>query len=204
MTKVDIARGYFVLALPVGAVGLVGSRWIWRRWLLGQRRFDHYLSRAIVVGAPDDVGYVAAQIRAKSGAAYHVVGVAIEDAERDMLAVGEELRPSSAGRRRQGSRTPARGRHRHRRRPAARRQPIHPRPRLVARRTATELVLASRLTDVAGPRIHVRPVEGLPLMHVELPQYRAVKHVLKRGFDVVVVGRCSAPPRRPGARRRAR
>ena len=74
--KVDIARGYFVLALPVGAVALLGSRWMWRRWLMAQRRYDHYLSRAIVVGDPDDVGYVAEQIRAKSGAAYQVVGVA--------------------------------------------------------------------------------------------------------------------------------
>jgi exopolysaccharide biosynthesis polyprenyl glycosylphosphotransferase len=52
--------------------------------------------------------------------------------------------------------------------------------------TGTELVLASRLTNVAGPRIHWRPVDGLPLVHVELPQYAGGKHVLKRVVDVVV------------------
>jgi exopolysaccharide biosynthesis polyprenyl glycosylphosphotransferase len=52
--------------------------------------------------------------------------------------------------------------------------------------TATDLVLASRLTDVAGPRIHFRPVEGLPLIHVEIPQFEGGKHVLKRMLDVVV------------------
>jgi exopolysaccharide biosynthesis polyprenyl glycosylphosphotransferase len=51
--------------------------------------------------------------------------------------------------------------------------------------TATELVLASGLTNVAGPRIHWRPVDGLPLVHVELPQYAGGKHVLKRAVDIV-------------------
>jgi exopolysaccharide biosynthesis polyprenyl glycosylphosphotransferase len=50
--------------------------------------------------------------------------------------------------------------------------------------TATELVLASGLTNVAGPRIHWRPVDGLPLVHVELPQYAGGKHVLKRAVDI--------------------
>jgi exopolysaccharide biosynthesis polyprenyl glycosylphosphotransferase len=54
--------------------------------------------------------------------------------------------------------------------------------------TATDLVLASRLTDVAGPRIHFRPVEGLPLIHVEIPQFEGGKHVLKRMLDIVLAG----------------
>ena len=52
--------------------------------------------------------------------------------------------------------------------------------------TGTELVLASGLTNVAGPRIHWRPVDGLPLVHVELPQYAGGKHVLKRAVDIAV------------------
>jgi exopolysaccharide biosynthesis polyprenyl glycosylphosphotransferase len=53
---------------------------------------------------------------------------------------------------------------------------------------ATELVLAARLVDIAGPRIHFRPVEGLPLIHVEIPQYDGLKHALKRTFDVTLSG----------------
>jgi exopolysaccharide biosynthesis polyprenyl glycosylphosphotransferase len=52
--------------------------------------------------------------------------------------------------------------------------------------TAAELVLASRLANVAGPRIHFRPVEGLPLIHVEIPQFDGGKHLVKRGLDIVV------------------
>ena len=40
--------------------------------------------------------------------------------------------------------------------------------------------------NVAGPRIHWRPVDGLPLVHVELPQYAGGKHVLKRAVDISV------------------
>ena len=40
------------------------------------------------------------------------------------------------------------------------------------------------MTDVAGPRIHWRPVEGLPLMTVDTPQFSGAKYALKRASDV--------------------
>jgi exopolysaccharide biosynthesis polyprenyl glycosylphosphotransferase len=48
-----------------------------------------------------------------------------------------------------------------------------------------ELILLSRLTDVAGPRMHLRPVQDLPMMHVDLPQYSGFNHVMKRMGDVI-------------------
>ena len=66
--------------------------------------------------------------------------------------------------------------------------------------TGTELVLASRLTNVAGPRIHWRPVDGLPLVHVELPQYAGGKHVLKRVVDVVAASAALVVLSPPNAR----
>jgi exopolysaccharide biosynthesis polyprenyl glycosylphosphotransferase len=47
------------------------------------------------------------------------------------------------------------------------------------------LVLAPGLTDVGGPRIHTRPVAGLPLMHVEVPRYEGFKRFAKRSFDIL-------------------
>ena len=41
--------------------------------------------------------------------------------------------------------------------------------------TSAELILVSRLTDIAGPRIHLRPVEGMPLVYVTLPQFTALR-----------------------------
>src|SRR5690606_14098833 len=52
--------------------------------------------------------------------------------------------------------------------------------------TAAELVLSSRLADVAGPRISLRQVDGLPLIRVRIPTYEGGVHLLKRALDVVV------------------
>src|SRR5690606_321891 len=38
--------------------------------------------------------------------------------------------------------------------------------------TGVDVIVAPALTDVAGPRIHIRPVAGLPLLHLEEPDYR--------------------------------
>ena len=48
-----------------------------------------------------------------------------------------------------------------------------------------DLLVAPGLVDVAGPRLHMRPVAGLPLIHVEKPQYHGAKRFEKRLFDVV-------------------
>ena len=89
--KVDIARGYFVLALPLGMGGVLFSRWLWRHWLIKQRSFDHYLSRALVVGRYDDVDTVVRQIHQKSGAAYNVVGAALDTGKRKGAKTDAEL-----------------------------------------------------------------------------------------------------------------
>jgi exopolysaccharide biosynthesis polyprenyl glycosylphosphotransferase len=46
-------------------------------------------------------------------------------------------------------------------------------------------VVAPSLTDIGGPRIHTRPVAGLPLIHVETPRYEGTKLFAKRMFDIV-------------------
>ena len=56
--------------------------------------------------------------------------------------------------------------------------------------TGIDLVVAPSLTNIAGPRVHIRPVEGLPLLHVEEPTISGVGWLLKGLFDRVaaVVG----------------
>jgi exopolysaccharide biosynthesis polyprenyl glycosylphosphotransferase len=47
-----------------------------------------------------------------------------------------------------------------------------------------DLLVAPAVVDVAGPRLHMRPVAGLPLIHVEKPRYHGAKRFQKRFFDV--------------------
>jgi exopolysaccharide biosynthesis polyprenyl glycosylphosphotransferase len=54
--------------------------------------------------------------------------------------------------------------------------------------TSIDLVVVPSVTDVAGPRIHVRPVAGLPLLHVEQPQSGKAGGITKRLFDLLFAG----------------
>jgi exopolysaccharide biosynthesis polyprenyl glycosylphosphotransferase len=49
--------------------------------------------------------------------------------------------------------------------------------------TGIDLVVAPQLTDIAGPRVHIRPVEGLPLLHVEEPNLSGVAWLVKNLMD---------------------
>jgi exopolysaccharide biosynthesis polyprenyl glycosylphosphotransferase len=54
--------------------------------------------------------------------------------------------------------------------------------------TGVDLVVAPRLTDIAGPRVHIRPIEGLPLLHVEEPTLSGVAWLAKNLMDRVLAG----------------
>ena len=49
-----------------------------------------------------------------------------------------------------------------------------------------DLLVAPALTDVAGPRLSVRPIEAVPLLEVEEPQFVGPKRVVKNIFDRVL------------------
>ncbi|QDY89891.1 sugar transferase [Arthrobacter sp. UKPF54-2] len=186
--RFDALRGYFAVALPLGIVLLTGSRWLWRKWLNRKRSEGRYLSRVIVIGDRADVEYIISQFEKNPSAGYEISGVglptldqsmelrppwyripvvstladvskAVELARADAVVVAGHVPGGSTYIRELGWNLEA---------------------------TGTELVLASSLTNVAGPRIHFRPVDGLPLVHVELPQYFGGKHVLKRVIDIAV------------------
>jgi exopolysaccharide biosynthesis polyprenyl glycosylphosphotransferase len=52
----------------------------------------------------------------------------------------------------------------------------------------TDLFVAPALMDVAGPRISIRPVAGMPLLHVEHPEFGGVRQFVKTVFDRLVAG----------------
>jgi len=52
--------------------------------------------------------------------------------------------------------------------------------------TGVDLVVAPQLTDIAGPRVHIRPVEGVPLLYVEEPTLSGLAWLVKNVVDRVV------------------
>jgi exopolysaccharide biosynthesis polyprenyl glycosylphosphotransferase len=182
------ARGFVLMTWPLGLSALLASRWIWRNWLTYQRRFGHFLSNVVVVGQRNDVGYVVAQLGKMSGAAYDVVGVILEDQTKmPALQVGVQAVPVVGNLdtvreavKKTGADAVIVAGELHRGSGYLRELGWD------LERTSTELVVASALTNVAGPRIKVRPVEGLPLMHVEMPSFTGGRHLIKRCMDVVL------------------
>lgn len=51
-----------------------------------------------------------------------------------------------------------------------------------------DLIVASSLLDVAGYRVMVRPVDGLPMLHVEHPRLTGARRVIKDVVDVTAAG----------------
>jgi exopolysaccharide biosynthesis polyprenyl glycosylphosphotransferase len=49
-----------------------------------------------------------------------------------------------------------------------------------------ELLVDPGLVEVAGPRMHIRPLMGFPLLHVEEPHFTGWRRVVKRVTDVVL------------------
>lgn len=186
--KIDFARGYILLAFPLGVIFLLFSRWIWRQWLGVQRQRGEYSSRVLLVGSEASTRYLANELGRLPTAGYYVVGACIPNgtvagylgessvpvfvsidrlqdamaesgADTVVITSSEDL---SAEKIREISWSLEPG-HQH-------------------------LVVAPSLTDIGGPRIHTRPVAGLPLIHVETPRYTGAKQFTKRAFDLVASG----------------
>ena len=186
--RLEDVSSFVLVSLPLGLVALTGSRWGFRRWLSHEKSKGRCLSRAIVVGEPQDVRYVIKQINRKSGAAYDILGACLPGARRGTVLAVDHLRvpvlSSIYGVAHTVRQTGANA--------VIVAGPVPGGNQFIQElgwrleENSAELVLAATLTNVAGPRIHWRPVEGLPLMHVDIPHYSGGKHTLKRLMDITV------------------
>lgn len=180
-------RMQLLIALPTGMLAVLVGRWQWRRWLLDRRREGEWSSRTILVGDRDEVGYVLERLSRAGGLRYHIVGVAISGDPGSpvelrgrrvpVLSARSTLAENAA---RMGADTVI----------LAAKPDADPayltRLSRQLEGTCAELVLFSRLADVAGPRISFRPVDGLPLIQVRIPTFEGGAHVLKRVLDIVL------------------
>ncbi|HRL48584.1 MAG TPA: sugar transferase [Propioniciclava sp.] len=180
-------RTQLLISLPFGLLVLLATRWLWRRWLLRRRKFGEYVSRAFVVGAHDEVAFVLRRLGPTWALGYQVVGASLSDRSVAAIAVDGQAYPvvgsihdAAATAHRLGADAII-----------VASQPDED-PDFVQRLsqqmvgTAAELVIGGRLADVAGPRISLRPLEGLPLIQVKIPTFEGGAHVVKRAFDLVV------------------
>jgi exopolysaccharide biosynthesis polyprenyl glycosylphosphotransferase len=183
LLQLPLSRGFLLLTFLLGIPLLLVERFAVRKVVHRMRNQGRLLHRVIAIGGPSGVAEVVDSLRRAQYVGYRVVGACVPDG----LAVEPERIPvpvlgSVADTRRlcreYGADTVlvARGGYS---------------TSLELRRiawdlegSAIELVVVPSLTDVAGPRIHMRPVAGLPLLHLEQPQAGEAGGFSKRAFDV--------------------
>ena len=184
LLHIDVARGYILMAFPLGVITLILSRWMWRQWLAVQRLRGRFTSTVLLAGSSTSVTHIAQELGHRSEAGYRVVGACVPGG-----TVGASL---------PGTRVPVLGNldevHEALSSSAADTLVITSSDDLSPQRVRElswglepgrqHLVVAPSLTDIGGPRIHTRPVAGLPLIHVEMPSFEGRKQFTKRVFDI--------------------
>ena len=190
--KLEVARGYLAVALPLGLMSLLLTRWLWRRWLVKQRSEGRFVSTVVVVGSHSAAAAMAQEFERVRGAGYRVAGVcvpgwgtgkgdsvnvdghpvpvlgdetAVIDALRatgaSVVAVSNTEYLGTGGMRALAWQLEA---------------------------VDADLVVAPGVIDVAGPRLQIHPVAGLPLLHVDRPQYRGAVKSRKLALDLIGAG----------------
>ncbi len=183
----DVARGYVVVAFPIATVLTLVVRYAVRRRLHERRTRGEAGQTVVAVGHRAAVAGMARQLHRASYHGMRIVGACVpggrgsaaDDAELAELGIPvigslEEVRHAvtsvdadvvavtacpeldGAALRRLGWELEA---------------------------TRADMVVAPALTEVIGPRVAIRPVCGLPLLHVERPELVGVRRLAKTTVD---------------------
>jgi len=183
-----LSRSFLGTALFLGLVSLVIGRHYIRSDLARRRTRGEFTTRVVVLGNPESVRVLCESLRRSADAGYRVVGVCIPDFHGE---VGEQLVmptgpvpvlgdggavESALGL--SGADMLA---------VAAAEQLGHEKmKRLVWRLESlgVGLIVVPGVTDIAGTRLLMRPIDNLPLFHIAPPRQGGPSAVAKRLFDL--------------------
>ena len=179
--KADLARGYVVIALPSVTLFDLFARYALRKHLHRVRRQGGCMRKVVVVGHATLVDDITTMLRRESYHGLSVVAACVVGATES--AVIADI-PAVVGLdevadvvRRFGADTVA---------VLACPEMAGDRLRKLAwdlEKTGTDLCVAPALLDVAGPRTTIRPVAGLPLLHMDHPEFSGARLIMKAAFD---------------------
>jgi exopolysaccharide biosynthesis polyprenyl glycosylphosphotransferase len=182
--KIDVARGFVILALPLTAMLTLVERYYFRRRLHRERAQGRLLQTTILVGHRSAVASLDEQLDREAYHGYRVIGCCLpadqqgiaEDAFNGLPVLGDLSEVADVV-------------HKYEVDTVA----VLPCPELdgaALRRlgwqlenTEAELLLAPAVTEIVGPRVHIRPVSGLPLMHMERPELTGIRRFAKNAMD---------------------
>ena len=183
LTQYPLSRGFFVLQFCLGIPLLILGRATARRLLHLLRRQGGLRIPVLIAGSPAHIDDVATVLARESWLGYEVIGALVRDSSlaetRSGIPVAGTPEDALSAVRRTGASTVifAEGSF-----------PRAHRFNEMARDLETEdahLIVVPALTDIAAERLHVRPVAGMPLVHVEPPSTQKSARWGKRVFDLV-------------------
>ncbi|MXG89970.1 exopolysaccharide biosynthesis polyprenyl glycosylphosphotransferase [Nocardioides sp. YIM 123512] len=185
LTNFELSRGFYLLTFILGPVVLVLQRALLRRALHRARRAGTACHDVIIAGAPANVDEISRVLSRESWLGYRVHGAivpasyaAVETASGvpvlgttdDAIEVLTEANADIvfvAGGALDG--------------PDQMRELVYD-----LEHRQIQVIVAPSVTDVARERIRVRPVGGLPLVHIDPPRHTLAARRAKRVFDVAV------------------
>ena len=183
LMKTEFARGYVVLALPCCMVISLIGRYTARRRLRRARQQGKYLQDVLVVGHEWAVLDLVAELRRNPDSGLNVVGACVpggrgsrQMSDMEVPVIGD-LNQVVESVKRVGADVLA---------VTTCVEFGGPELRRVCwalENSDVEIVVAPALIEVAGPRLHIRPVAKLPLLHVEKPELTGARRVIKNVFD---------------------
>ncbi len=171
-----VSRAYVFVSLPVGLLALVAERWLLRRVLYRRRAQGRACYRTVVVGSPDRVAALSADLDTDAYAGFRVVAThgppQAGDLDSWTAALAELVAATDAD---AVAVTPSR------------RIDAEAVRRLswALEGNGIDLLVAPALSDVAGPRITMRPAAGVPLIHLDEPGLSSAQRLAKRALDLV-------------------
>ena len=186
LMQYPLSRGFFVLYFPIGVLLLLVGRLFSRRVIQRLRRAGHFNEKVLLVGSPGYIGEIHTVLEREAWLGYQVMGclvpreyaglqmtsagVQVLGLSEEVRAVVDEVSPDivffTAGA--VDSSTQLR--------------------RLawdLEDHADVQIIVAPNVTDVSSERVRIRPVAGLPLMHLGRSRSQLATNDAKRAFDVI-------------------
>ncbi|WP_327633749.1 sugar transferase [Kribbella sp. NBC_00482] len=182
VTRAEIARGFVVLAIPVTVVAALLLRYALRKDLHRHRVRGRCMHRVLVVGRSGPAATLCEHLESRPTDGFRVVATCRPRGDSNGPMHPEELAEPDI--------LAAADRH------AVEVVAIATDPELAGQslrrlswaleQRGIELIVSPGIIEVAGPRISIRPVAGLSLLHLERPSVSGGPHLMKAVFDRVV------------------
>jgi exopolysaccharide biosynthesis polyprenyl glycosylphosphotransferase len=187
LLKLEVSRGYLAVALPVGVLGLLLTRLLWRQYVARQRAHGAYGTAVLAIGEGEAVATLASELTNNPKNGYHIVGVGITGYgapcgehvmvnDREIPIIGGVTHALQAIHKCGADTVAIAG---------TADFGVQGLRRLIweLEPMGVDLMVSPGVMDVALSRLVMKPITGFPLLHIDKPQYQGAKRFQKRAFD---------------------